>query len=98
MMTAATTELPAALVGFLCPCCPCAKLQCSLADLHWVQATPVLYAHSAVTPAFLQVSHAPSVPTSCTASAKTLCLIVVDLATTPSSSSSWTLWTLVSPV
>ena len=85
-------------MGFLCLCCPCTKLQRSLADLHQAQAAPVPYAHSAVTPAFLQVSHAPSVPTSRTAGAETLHLIVVDLATTPSSSSSRTLWMLVSPV
>ena len=60
MTTAAAAELPAASVGFLCLCCPCAKLQRSLADLHRVQAVPVPYAHSAVTPAFLQASHAHS--------------------------------------
>ena len=67
MTTAAATELPVALVGFLCPCHPCTKLQRSLADLHWAQAVPVPYTHLAVTPAFLQVSQAPSVLTSHTA-------------------------------
>ena len=87
-MTAAAAELPAALVGFLCPCRPCAKLQHSLADLHRVQAAPVPYAHSATIPAFLQVSQAPSVPTSCTTGAETLRLMVADSAATPSLSSS----------
>ena len=96
--TAAAAELPTALVGFLCPCHPCAKLQHSLADLHRVQAVPVPYAHSAATPTFLQASQAPSVPTSHTTGAETLHLMVADSAATPSSSSSQTLWTLVSPV
>ena len=96
--TATATELPTASVGFLCLCCPCAKLQRSLADLHWVQAAPVPYTHSATTPAVLQLVQAPSVLTSHTAGAKTLCLMVADSAATPSLSSSRTLWTLVSPV
>ena len=96
--TAAATELPAVLVGFLCPCRPCAKLQRSLADLHRAQAAPVLYAHSAATPAFLQASHAPSVPTSHTAGAETFHLMMADLAAMPSSSCSQTLWKSVSPV
>ena len=86
MTTATTAELPAASVGFLCPCRPCAKLQCSLADLYWAQATPVPYAHSAMTPAFLQMSYAPSVLTSRTAGAETFRLMVADSAATPSSS------------
>ena len=86
--TAAATELPTASVGFLCPCRPCAKLQRSLADLHWAQATPVPYAHSAATPAFLQASHAPLVLTSRTTGAETFRLTVVDSAATPSSSCS----------
>ena len=98
MMTAAAAELPTASVGFLCPCHPCAKLQHSLADLHRVQAMPVPYAYSAMTLAFLQVSQAPSVPTSHTTGAETLCLMVADSATMPSLSSSRTLWTLVSLV
>ena len=97
-MTAAATELPTALVGFLCPCYPCAKLQCNLADLHQAQAALVPYTHSAVTPTFLQVLHAPLVLTSRTTGTETLHLIVVDLAAMPFSSSSRTLWTLVSPV
>ena len=96
--TTATTKLPAASVGFLCPCHPCAKLQHSLANLHQAQAAPVPYAHSAATLAFLQVSQAPSVPTSHTAGTKTLRLMVADSAATPSSSSSQTLWMLVSLV
>ena len=98
MMTAAAAELPTVSVGFLCPCHPCAKLQRSLADLHWAQAAPVPYAHSAVTPAFLQASHAPSVPTSRTAGAETFRLMMADSAATPSSSCSRTLWKSVSPV
>ena len=98
MMTATATELPAALVGFLCPCRPWAKLQRSLADLHRAQAVLVPYAHSATTPTFLQASHAPSVPTSHTAGAETFRLTVADSATTPSSSCSRTLWKSVSPV
>ena len=86
--TAAVTELPAALVGFLCPCHPCAKLQHNLAVLHRAQATPVSYAHLDVTSALLQVLQVPSVPTSQTTGAKTLHLMVADSATTPSSSSS----------
>ena len=96
--TTTTAELPAVSVGFLCPCHPCAKLQRSLADLHWAQALPVPYAHSATTPTFLQVSHAPSVPTSHTAGAETFHLTVADSAATPSSSCSQTLWKSVSPV
>ena len=98
MTTAATAELPAALVGFLCLGHPCAKLQRSLVDLHRAQATPVPYAHSAATPAFLQVSYAPSVLTSRTAGAETFCLTVADSAATPSSSCSRTLWKSVSLV
>ena len=98
MTTAATAKLPAASVGFLCPCRPCAKLQHSLADLHRVQAAPVPYMHLAATPAFLQASHAPSVPTSHTAGAETFHLMVADSATTPSSSCSRTLWKPVCPV
>ena len=37
-MTAAAAKLPAVSVDFLCLCRPCAKLQCSLADLHRAQA------------------------------------------------------------
>ena len=51
--------------------------------MHQAQAAPVPYAHSVVTPAFLQVSHAPLVPTSRTAGAETLRLIVADLAPHP---------------
>ena len=96
--TTAAAELPAVSVGFLCPCHPCAKLQRSLADLHRVQAALVPYTHSAATPAFLQASHAPSVPTSRTASAETFRLTVADSAATPSLSCSRTLWKPVSPV
>ena len=59
---------------------------------------PVPYAHSAATPAFLQASHAPSVPTNRTAGAETFRLTVADSAATPSSSCSRTLWKPVSPV
>ena len=96
--TAATAELPAVSVGFLCLCRPCAKLQRNLANLHRAQAAPIPYAHLAATPTFLQVSHAPSVPTSCTAGAETFRLTMADLAATPSSSCSRTLWKSVSPV
>ena len=96
--TTAAAELPAVLVGFLCPCRPCAKLQCSLADLHRAQAALVPYVHSAATPAFLQVSHAPSVPTSHTTGAETFRLTVADSAAMPSSSCSRILWKPVSPV
>ena len=88
MTTTAAAELPIASVGFLCPCRLCAKLQCSLADLHQAQATLVPYAHLAVTPAFLQASHAPSVLTSHTAGIETFHLMVADLAATPSLSCS----------
>ena len=85
-------------MGFLCPCRPCAKLQRSLADLHQVQAVPVLYAHSAATPTFLQASHAPSVLTSRTTGAETFRLTVADSAAMLSSSCSRTLWKSVSLV
>ena len=96
--TAAAAKLPAVSVGFLCPCRPCAKLQRSLADLHQAQAVPVPYTHLAATPAFLQASHAPLVPTSRTAGAETFRLMMADSAATPSSSCSRTLWKSVSPV
>ena len=96
--TAATAELPTVSVGFLCPCRPCTKLQCSLANLHRAQAAPLPYMHLAATPAFLQASHAPSVPTSLTAGAETFHLMMADSAAMPSSSCSRTLWKSVSPV
>ena len=52
------------------------------------QAVLVPYMHLAVTPAFLQVLHAPSVPTSHTAGAKTFHLTMADSVATPSLSCS----------